>query len=192
MVDKAPISVLLVDDVPLIRDTIKIMFAQGNYATISGEAANGQEAIEAASIINPDVVLMDINMPVMNGIEAAKIIRQHNKDIKLVMLTSCTNDVVIFTSFAAGADGYVLKDKFPATIETAITTVRLGSVWLDPAIAYRILELARTTSSTEKTLEEVLTEEELDTLNEVAHCTGSLCFVEPSFIEKLHSLARSR
>jgi len=186
---KTPISILVVDDVPLIRDTVKIILADEHYAKVIGEAGDGKEAIEVADNINPDIVLMDINMPIMNGIEAAKIIRQRNKNTKIVMLTSCTNDVVIFTSFAAGADGYILKDKFPATIETAITTVRLGSVWLDPAIAHRILEIARSTSHVEKSLEEVLTAEEVETLNVVSHCTGSLCLVDPGFIAKLRSLA---
>jgi len=185
------ISVLVVDDVPLIRDTVKILFAQEDYATVVGEAENGEEAIEVANNIRPDVVLMDINMPIMNGIEAAKIIRQQHENTKIVMLTSCTNEVVIFTSFAAGADGYILKDNFPSTIQAAITTVRLGSVWLDPAIARRILELARSTSRTDKTLEELLTEEEIETLIEVSRCTGSHCLVEPAFVNNLRRLGPS-
>lgn len=185
-----PVSVLVVDDMPIIRETIKIIFTHGNYARLDGEAGNGKEAVEMADRMNPDIVLMDIDMPVMNGIEAAKLIRQKHKNTKIVMLTACTNDVLIFTSFAAGADGYILKDKFPATIEAAITTVRLGSVWLDPAIARHILEIAAASSPTESNIDELLTTQEKEKLSEVAACTGSRCLVDPEFIANLRRLAR--
>jgi len=190
MSTQIPVSVLVVDDMPLIRETIKILFAHGNYARLSGEANNGEEAIEIADTIKPDIILMDIDMPVMNGIEAARIIHQKHKDTKILMLTACTNEILIFNSFAAGADGYVLKDKFPSTIEAAITSVRLGSVWLDPAIARRILEIAATSAQAQEIkINELLTKEEKETLSEVANCTGSRCLVDPEFIENLRRLA---
>ena len=189
MTANTPISVLVVDDVYQIRDMVKIIFSHKDYAKVIGEASNGKEAIELAPAINPDVVLMDIDMPIMNGIEAAKIIHQQNKEIKIVMLTACTNDVLIFTSFAAGADGYILKDKFPDTIETAITAVRLGSVWLDPAIARHILDIAARSSPIENNIDELLTLEEKKKLDEVANCTGSRCLVDPGFIANLRRLA---
>jgi len=191
MSTQVPVSVLVVDDMPLIRETIKILFSHGNYATFSGEANNGEEAVEIADTISPDVILMDIDMPVMNGIEAARIIHEKHAETKILMLTACTNEILIFNSFAAGADGYVLKDKFPSTIEAAITTVRLGSVWLDPAIARRILEMAAThsTQAEEVNIEELLTTEEKETLNEVAKCSGSRCLVDPEFIKNLRRLA---
>jgi DNA-binding NarL/FixJ family response regulator len=192
MSTQVPVSVLVVDDMPLIRDTIKIIFSHGNYAQLVGEASDGQEALEIVDTIKPDIILMDIDMPVMNGIEAARIIHKNHKDIKILMLTACTNEILIFTSFAAGADGYVLKDKFPSTIEAAITTVRLGSVWLDPAIARRILEIAASTAQTGTNIDELLTRKEKDTLHEVANCTGSRCLVDPEFIKNLRRLAPNK
>lgn len=192
MSTQMPVSVLVVDDMPLIRETIKILFTYGNYAKLDGEASDGKEAVEMVDAIKPDVVLMDIDMPVMNGIEAAKIIHQKHKDTKIVMLTACTNEILIFSSFAAGADGYILKDKFPATIQAAITSVCLGSVWLDPAIARRILEIAASSTQTETNIDELLTKEEKEKLNEVAGCTGSRCLVDPEFIANLRRLASAK
>ena len=189
---QVPVSVLVVDDMPLIRETIKILFTHGSYATFDGEANNGKEAVEIADSLNPDIILMDIDMPIMNGIEAAKIIHQKHPNTKILMLTACTDEILIFTSFAAGADGYILKDKFPSTIEAAITTVRLGSVWLDPAIARRILEIAVNNTQSETNIDDLLTNEERETLNEVANCTGSRCLVDPEFIANLRRLASSR
>lgn len=191
MSSNTPISVLIVDDVPLIRDAVKLLLTQGDYAKIAGEAENGQEAVSMADKGTMDIILMDIDMPVMNGIEAAKAIREKNKDIKIVMLTSCNSESFIFNSFAAGADGYVLKDKFPATMQAAITTVRLGSVWLDPAIARRILELAGDSKSNKDDFESCLTRQELDTLNTVA-CDGGHCLVAPEFVANLRRLTPAR
>lgn len=185
------ISVLVVDDVPIIRDAVKILLTQGDYARIAGEADNGEEAVRLADNASPDIILMDIDMPLMNGIEAAKIIRQKHKNTKIIMLTSSNNERVIFHSFAAGADGYILKDKFPATIQAAITTVRLGSVWLDPGIARRILELVVENATTERNLSEPLTREEVETLHEVANCSSGHCLVEPEFIANLRRLEQN-
>jgi DNA-binding NarL/FixJ family response regulator len=192
MRSSAQLSVLVVDDMSLIRDSVKIILAQGKYAKVIGEAENGKEAIEMANYFKPDFILMDIDMPIMNGIEAAKAIHEKHTGTKIVMLTACTNEILIFTSFAAGADGYILKDKFQDTIEAAMTTVRLGSVWLDPAIARRILEIAASSAHTETeiNIDELLTKEEREILNEVANCSGSRCLVDPEFITNLRRLAQ--
>ena len=192
MATQNTLSVLVVDDMPLIRETVKILFTYGNYAKLMVKPVMDKEAIEMADTLKPDIVLMDIDMPVMNGIEAAKIIHQKHKETKIVMLTACTNEILIFSSFAAGADGYILKDKFQDTIEAAMTTVRLGSVWLDPAIARRILEIAASSTQTETNIDELLTKEEKEKLNEVAGCTGSRCLVDPEFIANLRRLASAK
>lgn len=184
------LSVLVADDMPMIRKMVKTIFTFGKYAQVVGEAVNGQEAIEAANNLKPDIILMDIDMPILNGIEAAKIIHEQDRNIKIVMLTACTNEMFIFSSFAAGADGYIFKDKFQDTIEAAMTTVRLGSVWLDPAIARRILEIAATGANTKSGISvgEPLTTREKEILMEVSNCTGIGCLVEPEFIANLRRL----
>ncbi len=187
----ARISVLVVDDVPLIRDAVKIVLTQSDYAQIIGEAGNGEEAVRLAANEKPDIILMDIEMPNMNGIEAAKVIRQTNEHIKIIMLTASNNEKAILSSFAAGADGYILKDKFPATIQAAITTVRLGSVWLDPGIARRILEFVVERATVKKHLEILLTEQEVATLNEVASCSSERCLVNPNFVANLRRLEQN-
>ncbi len=187
-----PISILVVDDVPNIRDVVKIIFLYTDYARVVGEASNGQEAIEMTNVLNPDIVLMDIEMPVMNGIEAAKIIHQQHRETKIVMLTACSDDALIFTSFAAGADGYILKDKFPDTIEAAIAVVRLGSVWLDPAIARHILEIAARSTPSETNINQLLTQEEKEKLGEVSMCRDSHCLVDSEFIANLRRLGPAK
>ncbi len=184
-----PTSVLIVDDVPLICDTVKLLLTQSDHPLVVDTASNGLEAIETCAIIKPDIILMDVEMPLMNGIEAAKAIRKRDKEIKIIMLTAHDHDSHIFNSFAAGADGYILKNRFIETLQTAIDTVRLGSVWLDPAIARRILELSRASATSRIGLDRPLSRKEKETLHMVANCTGEFCLVEPKFVEKLHKLA---
>ena len=194
MADPGIISLLMVDDVPIIRDLVKMTFAKSDNIKVVAEATNGQEAIEMVDVKHPDIVLMDIEMPIMDGIEAAKIIHQKHKDIKIIMLTASSSEARIFKSFAAGAEGYIIKERFLDTIEMAINAVQVGSVWLDPAISRCILEAASKSSQRENeaNIGELLTAEERARLNEVASCTGSACLVDPGFVEKLHRLGQTR
>jgi len=167
-----PVSILVVDDVRLIRKAVsQLLKPEGSHITIS-EAHNGEEAVKISASRNPDIILMDVEMPMMNGIEAAKIIRQKNKEVKIIMLTAHDTNSHIFDSFAAGADGYVLKNRFAETLPTAIHTVRLGSVWLDPSIARQILALSIVPEREPIKITQVLSAEEVETLNTVAHCKG--------------------
>lgn len=194
MPDSAALSVLIVDDVPIIRDMVKLNLVSRENIHIAGEAVNGQEAVYMADATHPDIVLMDIEMPIMNGIEAAKIIHQKHKNIKVIMLTASSNETQIFQSFAAGAEGYILKERFLETAEMAIKTVRLGAVWLDPGIGRCILEAASTRCKrdNEANIGELLTVEERATLNEVASCSGDTCLVDPAFVAKLRRLGQTR
>lgn len=133
------IRVLLVEDHLLTRIGLKTVVDRTPDIKVIGEASNGEEAIRSVDELNPDVVLMDVGMPVMDGIEASRKIKQNNADVKIVMLTSHDNDRDIFASLAAGASGYCLKDVAPERLYTAIRSVHAGDSWLDSAIANRVL-----------------------------------------------------
>ncbi|MBX9880156.1 MAG: response regulator transcription factor [Candidatus Obscuribacterales bacterium] len=140
--EKTPtqITILLVEDHLLTRIGIKAVLERTSDLKVIGEASNGQEAVTAYSSIKPDVVLMDVGMPVMDGIEASKLIFVSNPEAKIIMLTSHDNEQDIAASLAAGAGGYCLKDVQPDRLYTAIRSVSSGDIWLDTTIAAKVLK----------------------------------------------------
>lgn len=138
--DENKIKILLVEDHLLTRVGIKTVIARTSDLTVVAEAANGKEAVEAYQLNHPDVVLMDVGMPVMDGIQASKIILQGNPEAKIIMLTSHDNEQDIAASLSAGAGGYCLKDVEPERLYAAIRSVFAGDIWLDSAIAAKVLK----------------------------------------------------
>lgn len=136
---KTDIKVLLVEDHTLTRMGLKTALKRTDDIKVVGEASNGEEAVTAADSLRPDVILMDVGMPVMDGIQAAKKILGNNPAIKVIMLTQHDNDRDILASLAAGASGYCLKDVEPERLYTAIRSVNAGDAWLDATIASRVL-----------------------------------------------------
>lgn len=134
------IRVLLVEDHLLTRIGLKTVLARKPEIKVVGEAENGEQAVQLANQLKPDVILMDVGMPVMDGIEAAKKIRESKLDTNIVMLTSHDNDRDVFASLAAGAVGYCLKDVEPERLYAAISSVTAGDVWLDSTIAGKVLK----------------------------------------------------
>ncbi len=134
------INVLLVEDHQLTRLGLKVALHRTKDIHVIGEASNGQEAVAMAEKLNPDVILMDVGMPVMDGIQAASQIVSHDSSMKIIMLTQHDNDADIMASLAAGASGYCLKDVEPERLYTAIRAVSNGDVWLDSAVASRVLK----------------------------------------------------
>jgi len=135
----APISILLVEDHLLTRIGLKTILARTQDIKVIAEAGNGEEAVRLAAELKPHVVLMDVGMPIMDGIEAARKIREQAPNINIIMLTSHDNDHDIFASLAAGASGYSLKDVVPERLYAAIRCVNTGDVWLDSAIASKVI-----------------------------------------------------
>lgn len=135
------IRVLLVEDHSLTRLGLKAAFKRTRDIAIIDEAVNGEEAIAKAQSLSPDVILMDVGMPVMDGIQAAKSIISQNMSAKIIMLTQHDNSEAIMSSLAAGASGYCLKDVDPERLYTAIRAVHGGDIWLDSAIARKVLRL---------------------------------------------------
>lgn len=136
---KPEIKVLLVEDHSLTRIGLKAALKRTTDILVVGEAANGEEALASAESLKPDVILMDVGMPVMDGIQATQMIRDRNPAARIIMLTQHDNDRDILASLAAGASGYCLKDVEPERLYTAIRSVNSGDAWLDASIAGRVL-----------------------------------------------------
>jgi NarL family two-component system response regulator LiaR len=134
------INVLLVEDHQLTRLGLKVALHRTKDIHVIGEASNGQEALTMAEKLKPDVILMDVGMPIMDGIQAASQIVARDLSTKIIMLTQHDNDADILASLAAGASGYCLKDVEPERLYTAIRAVSNGDVWLDSAVASRVLK----------------------------------------------------
>ncbi|QUI25191.1 response regulator transcription factor [Vallitalea pronyensis] len=133
------INVLLVDDQDIILQGLSMILGKANDMTIVGAVRNGQEAINKCKTENVDIVLMDIRMPVVNGVEATQSIKASNPDIKVIMLTTFQDDEYIFNSLKYGASGYLLKDAMPTEISEAIRTVYHGGTLINPTVATKIV-----------------------------------------------------
>jgi len=137
------ISVLIVDDQEIVRVGLKVVLekqvpGQQNIEVI-GVAIDGLDALEKLEALKPDVVVMDIGLPFMDGVETTRQVKGKNENIKVVMLTSHRDDRHIFAALAAGADGYCLKETSGEQICFAVRSVFDGAAWLDPLIARKLL-----------------------------------------------------
>ena len=138
------IRVLIADDQRLMRDGLRALLELQDGIAIVGEAANGVEALAQSAVLAPDVVLMDVRMPQMNGVEATRALRERGPQPRILILTTFDDDQYVFDALKAGAAGYVLKDLPAADLAAAIRTVHGGGVHLDPAVASKVVaELAR-------------------------------------------------
>ena len=135
------IKVLLVEDHQLTRIGLKTVLARTNDIRVIGEAENGEDAVRKVGDLKPDVVLMDVGMPVMDGIEAVNHIQRQFENVSIIMLTSHDNEQDILASLSAGANGYCLKDVDPQRLYGAIRAVFGGDIWLDSAIAGRVMKV---------------------------------------------------
>jgi DNA-binding NarL/FixJ family response regulator len=141
--DEHTITTLLVEDHEITRLGMKTLLHQMKEIDIVGEAASGTTAVSTAQELHPDLVLMDIGLPGMDGIEATRIIKQ-SLNSKVVMLTSHDNVDDILAGLSAGADAYCLKTITSSQLATAIHSVMDGAVWLDPKIAKQVVNLITT------------------------------------------------
>src|SRR5665647_954682 len=139
-----PIRILLVDDQPLFRGAIASLIDGRDDMTVVGEAENGLDAVEKARLLLPDLVVMDVEMPVMNGVEAVRLIREQLSTVKVIMLTVSEADDHVFDAIRFGAHGYLLKDLRPEQLYDMIRSVMRNETPLSPAIAGRLLEEIKT------------------------------------------------
>jgi len=139
-----PIRILLVDDQPLFRGAIAALIAELDDMVIVGEAENGLEGVEKAHELVPDLVVMDVEMPVMDGVEATRLIRDQVPSVKVIMLTVSEADDHVFDAIRFGAHGYLLKDLRPEQLYDMIRSVMRNETPLSPAIAGRLLKEIQT------------------------------------------------
>ncbi|WP_298820591.1 response regulator [Chloroflexus sp.] len=146
------IRVLIVDDQPLIRTGIATLLARKPDIEVVGQAANGREALEFVATLDPDVVLMDVLMPVMDGVEATRQLAARGPRPAVIMLTTVPDDEKVLQSIAAGARGYLLKDVDHRALADGIRTVATGGALIHPQITAQLLprlsQLAATAAST--------------------------------------------
>lgn len=135
------IKVLIVDDQELIRESLTLMLNAHDTLKVVGSAANGREAIEMTKKYKPDVILMDIRMPGIKGVECIRIIKEHYKTIKIIVLTTFDDDEYIYQSLKNGADGFLLKGISKQELIKAIITVYNNGASIDPDIAKKVLVL---------------------------------------------------
>lgn len=128
------IKILLVEDQKLMRIGIKSLFNDYPEMDVIGEALTGKESIEKAKLIKPDIILMDIGLPDISGIDATKQILENNNNIKVIILTSHIDENELNASLAAGANAYVIKDISTEYLMYVIKMVRDGAMWIDPKV----------------------------------------------------------
>ena len=136
------IRLLIVDDQAAVRDGLAVMLDLDPDITVVGTAANGREALAAVGELAPEVVLMDLNMPVMGGAEATGALRESHPELPVVVLTTFDDDESILAALRAGARGYLTKDADRGTIIQAVRGAHAGNAILDPAVQLRLLDLA--------------------------------------------------
>jgi DNA-binding NarL/FixJ family response regulator len=135
-----PVRVMLVDDHPVYRDGLAALLGSLEGVEVAGTAADGLEAVERARELQPDVVVMDVQMPRLDGIEATRRITADSPHIGVVVLTMAEEDQTLFAAMRAGARGYLLKGANQAEIVRAITAVAQGEAIFGPAVARRVAE----------------------------------------------------
>jgi NarL family two-component system response regulator LiaR len=135
-----PIHVLIVDDHTIVRKGIRALLAEIEGIEVVGEAADGQEAVTQANSLRPDVILMDLAMPHMDGIEATRQIKTSQPESRILVMTSFATDDKVLPAIKAGALGYLLKESAPEDLVQAIQQIHRGESSLHPTIARKVLQ----------------------------------------------------
>ncbi|MCB9159441.1 MAG: response regulator transcription factor [Caldilineaceae bacterium] len=168
----AKLNVLLVDDQRLMRDGLRTLLELEPDMTVAGEAADGEEALARFRETRPDVVLMDVRMPGMDGVEATRRLRAMDPAAKVIILTTFDDDEYVFEGLRAGAVGYLLKALSGEELADAIRTVAAGGALIDPAVTRKVVSefarLAPPARSIDAGLAEPLSEREKEVLGLVA------------------------
>lgn len=179
------INVLLVDDHPLINEGLEKILSLDDSIKVVGKANDGNEAIELAIKLKPDVVVMDINMPGVDGVEACAVIKDNLPQTEIIALTVCEEEDRILQILKAGAKGYFLKDVDPESLIDAIKNVVNGQSFIHPQIAAKVLNrFATLTSKQSDDVGNVLTHRELEVVQYVAKGFSNKEIAETLFISE--------
>jgi DNA-binding NarL/FixJ family response regulator len=141
------IRLLLVDDQELVRAGLRGILREQFGFEVVGECSDGTEVIEAVRLLDPDVVLMDVRMPRLNGVEATRALRAHQPSTPVMALTTFDDDEALAGMLRAGATGFVLKGVAAEELHRAVRAVAEGGAWLDPAVTSRVLAVYRSASA---------------------------------------------
>ncbi len=165
------IRILIVDDHEMVRDGLAVMLSRQDDFSVVGEAQNGLEAVEKARELQPDVVLMDLRMPELNGVDAMRRIRDELPDLKFLVLTTYDTDEYIFDAIEAGAKGYLLKDTSREELFRAVRAVHRGESLIEPGVQSRLLDRLAQLSrqATQNSSNETLSGRETEVLELMAH-----------------------
>jgi len=165
---KAPVRVLVVDDHTVVRKGLCALLATEPGVEVVAEAADGREAVALAAALAPDVVLMDLEMPGVGGVEATRRIVAASPEIRVVVLTGFAAEALLLPAVRAGATGYLLKSCTPEALVPAVRPAAAGGSVLDPSVAGRLLREVAGGSRSSPSLD-ALTDRERDVLRELAH-----------------------
>ncbi len=177
-----PIRVLVVDDHPVVRRGIKSLLAEEEGIDVVGEAVNGREAVEQVETLNPDVILMDLVMPEMSGIEAIQRITAAHPQARILVMTSFAADDKVFPSIKAGALGYLLKDSDPEDLGRVIRQVYRGELSIHPTIARKVIQELNHPAQ-EPLTPDPLTERELEILKLMAQGVENKDIAQQLFLQ---------
>ncbi len=167
--DNVPIRVLIADDQQIVRDGLVMLLGLLDGIEVVAVAADGDDAIRLAADHHIDVVLMDLRMPGLDGVQATRTLRTTRPDIHVLVLTTYADDESLIPALDAGANGYLTKNTDADTIATAIRTVHAGGTYLGPEIQHRLVELATSpTGATPTALPDDLTPREAEVLALIA------------------------
>ena len=133
------IRVLLVDDQALFREGLETLLSVHGDIQVAGQASNGQEAVDVAAQLQPDVVLMDVRMPVLDGVQATRRLKKALPQCRVIVLTTFDDDEYVFDALRAGAVGYLLKDVPSARLVEAIRATARGESILEPSVAAKVI-----------------------------------------------------